>query len=449
MAVSAPRHRYPFVPGLFYYLPVQWLQEVMTTGDLDTRDLLMALADDASGVVAFSDDGHETDWTRSEADGAPGFVSHPTYHRSVNALIAAGHLEQIARRPAAYRLTTWPGFAGLGLIYKPRAYVLQRWTHWFGKNAWGPRAALVAFFAKMVREQEQQFPVTPPTQLDVTAYKNELRALVRELLPKAACDNKVGDGLMALTRLGLLQEVSRSRNNARYFMRADALNRRPDLPLHEIASLCQLDDDAEREWGALIQTCLRLTYRPVGDAPEIWRLLRTYDPDIATPEDARAVRAHLERMAVYTEPRLKRALGDFVRARRRENRANWAYGKEFALSVQSVAEARDVTMPHLTSRSLQATQLLVRYQRQRISLEDARQAAAVTELTIRQDEMWLPLVGALKPDRCALQDHSRVGCNHLHGRLDYARPFSVILRCAAPAPGLGLLGRFRVLQPAS
>jgi hypothetical protein len=451
MSESQPssHYRYPFIPRDFYYVPLCWLQNIQNTGELDASDLLMVMADDETGDIVFPDEADEAAWTR---DDTIGFVSHVTYGRCIAHHVQAGNLRPLGRRPARYALSAWPDFSGQGVLFRPRSYVWLRWTQWFGKNRWGPRAALVGLLAKMAQAQFDGSMAGPsqPGLLSVTASAKEIRAAAERLLPKAKAGSKILLGLQHLAGLAVIEVVEQNRSNVHYRMRADALDHPPTWPLTEIARLCDLDLDADGAWLELIQTCLRLTRQPVTAAPQVWTSIRRYDPDIATEADARAAQAHLEQMAAYTDIGLRRALHDFVVARRADARQNWVYGKWFTLFVQKMSVAEHLLMPKLASRSLQTTQLEVHYTRERLSAEDARQVAADTELHIIQDDRWLPLVAGLRPDRHALLEHSRFRCNHLHGgRLDYTRPFSVVLRCHAPQPGLILRCRFRVLQPVS
>jgi hypothetical protein len=407
------------------------------------------MADDQTGVIVFPDDADVATWTR---DGPANFVSHVTFARAVAARVAAAELQPLGQRPTSYALPAWPHFHHQGVLYRPRSYVWLRWTQWLGKNRWGPRAALIGLLALLAQAQfdGHTAQLSAPDALAMTASAGQIRAAAEKLLSKAGVGGKVLSGLQHLAGLAVIEMAAKTRNNVHYRMRGDALDLPPTWPLAEIAHRCGLSQEADQPWLELIQACLRLTGQPVTAAPQAWAMLRRYDPDLATEADAQAALAHIERQAAYSEIGLRRTLHDFVVTRRRDQRAGWVFGKWFTLFVQEMTSVEQVSMPQVTPRTLQATQLEVHYTRERLSLADAAAVAAETGLHIVQDDHWLPLVPALQPDRHALLEHSRFRCNHLHGgHLDYSRPFSVVLRCRAPRPGLVLRCRFRVLQPVS
>ena len=84
-------HTYPFVPSQFYFVPRQWLRDVVTTGDFDARHLLLAMCD-GSDRIHYPESAREAHWTRNPDPHTPNVVSHVTYAEALAALQARGWL---------------------------------------------------------------------------------------------------------------------------------------------------------------------------------------------------------------------------------------------------------------------------------------------------------------------------------------------------------------------
>ncbi|MGB9634752.1 MAG: hypothetical protein ACPL8I_15540, partial [Chloroflexaceae bacterium] len=114
--LASPLHRYPFAPRLFYFVPRQWLRDVVTTGEFDARHLLLAMGD-GSEYIAYPADAREAAWTRNRDPRTPNVVSHVTYAEALAGLKARGWLADArgeANDTEVYRLLAWPDFGGEG-----------------------------------------------------------------------------------------------------------------------------------------------------------------------------------------------------------------------------------------------------------------------------------------------------------------------------------------------
>ena len=437
----------------FYYLPVQWLLDAVNPAELDTMDLLMAMNDE-EGEIVFSDEEDEAYWTRTDNACMPNIVSHTTYGDYVRDLIRRGWLVDDPKYKGCFELPHWPEFGGLGIIYRPRDYLVNRWPGWLPQLAWGTRAALIALLAKMTEDRKGS-PMRGESSLEVTATKNQVRGLAQQLLPAAHVKDKVGGGLQSLASLHLIEEVTASSKNRWYRLRCDAFDCPPTWPLSEIAQICGLDLEIDGPWLELIQAFLQFNHKLVPSSPEIWQTIEKYrrsDPHVATHDDARALLAVVKQRAGRAcGPR--RMLADFVNQRRLEEQRNWLEGKEFTLSVQRGASvSEDDLMPMASPRRAQATQLLIRFVRTSgLSLAEAETLASATAIHVRQRhtkrvEYLVELAAPLRVNRHRIKEGIVLDCNHLHGWLDCDRPFKVMLECDQPSLKISLRCQFRVLE---
>ncbi len=455
-------HRYPFVPSRFYFVPRQWLSDVATTGDFDARHLLLAMCDGGQ-YIKFPESARANDWTRNPDPRVPNVVSHVTYLDTLARLRTRGWLAA-ARGEAddteIYRLLAWPDFAGEGVVYVPRAYVLRRWPGWLGKNQWGYRAALLGLFACMTEDSavNQVPPSGPLAQL--TAGARRIVALAHMALPALPTRVQPGLGLSMLADLGLVEEVKAARTaRSRVFrFSPDALDTEPGRwPPELIARLCGLDVIQDEAWVRLVQAFLAHNCKPPEDAPAIWATIRRYARHVATPDDARRVLSLLTQSADRPEAgRLltgaRRVLGDFVAAQEAE--ARWEAGPPFELPLENgyTVPGAGLLPPHAASRVLD-TQLLVTYQRaNRLSKPTAAELATGLRLYVRQnagaDDQLVHLFLLRPPlsrlDRWAIEAGSVLDASPLHTRLDYGRPFQVAVECASNSSQLTLRCQFRI-----
>lgn len=433
-------YRPPFYPAMFYCVPSAWLEDVMTTGALDARDLLLFMHD-GNGSVIFPLDQPESYWTRDNDEGLPNIVSHVTYRQQIEALIQEKRLAPLDDN-GCYQMLDWDRARLGAVMYRPREYVTQRWPAWLGKNNWGPRAALVGLMALMSRQGRQDEAGTPY----VIATTRQIRSEAQMWLPAAPIGGKVGEGLRQLLDLGVIDEVSRSRKNITYRLRADAFERLPRWTSEEVAGVCGLDPHADAHWAELILAFLTHNCRPLSDAPEVWAAIRRHDPEIATADDAKALIVELEQRAGHAATSVGRVLRDFVKRRRAEER-RWVRGEEFAMPLGSAVESPPLTMPTDSPHRVQATQLVIQYERgPRLSIEEAIALARGVQIDVVQGDQIIPLTRGLRADRYAIRSGNRVDANHLHERLDYERPFAVRLTAERWGP-LTLRCHFRARVP--
>jgi hypothetical protein len=452
---SGPYQPIPFVPGLFYAIPLQWLADVCETGDLDTRQLLLAMNNGTDNLVTFMPEQGEAYWTRTNPEHLPNIVSHPTYLRYRNALIDHGLLQAIestSHPVRTYVLVGWPRFDNRGLLFVPRAHIRGRWPAWLGQGQWAPRAALLALFAKMTAEKTGT-ALAAGQPLEVTAYVKELRQRTQEILPAAHISDKIGSGLSQLADLGLISEIARSRSNRCYRLRADALDHPPAWPLAEIAARCELDATRDAPWLTVIQAFLRYNFWPVTRSQDVWAAIRRYAADSVTHDAAQAIGRMLEQRAA--RPGLSRAaihprvvLKDYVAQQRRP----WRYGPEFVLTlVKSAVSESGLWLPVTAAANLDATQLMVRPTWEgRLRREDVLALLQDTRWFVRQPlapyvERLIELPLPLRPDHQTFTDGLFLEGTHLHTHLDYTAPFTVTLEAAQAQPRLRLCCRFRVL----
>ena len=191
----------PFVPRDFYYLPQTWLNQVITPAQLDTYDLLFRALDAWDGLITLAAEEVKS-LTREPPPGRPSLISHVTFGQELHKLLAADRL-RLTSKPGTYAVTDGTAFAGSGLVYRPNSYCDNRWPHFFGKNAWGPRAALLALLVAL-HDRYVQLPGPYDAPLTVSATVPELRELCRHTLPSANADKKVGEGLNRLTGLSVV-----------------------------------------------------------------------------------------------------------------------------------------------------------------------------------------------------------------------------------------------------
>lgn len=457
-----PLHRYPFVPSRFYFVPRQWLRDVATTGDFDARHLLLAMCDGGQ-YIKYPESAREAAWTRNPDPHIPNVVSHVTYAQSLAVLQARGWLAE-ARGEAddteIYRLLEWPDFAGEGVVYAPRAYVLRRWPGWLGKNQWSYRAALLGLFACLTEDGAVRQVAASGPSVQVTAGARRIVALAHAALPALPARVLPGLGLRMLADLGLVEEVQEARTaRSRVFrFSPDALEAEPGRwPPELIARLCELDVVQDEAWVALVQAFLAHNCKPPEDAPAVWATIRRYARHVATPDDARRVLARLTQLADRPGASrlltgVRRVLGDFVAAQEAE--ARWEAGPPFELPLKNGYTAPGAGLLPLNAECrVLDTQLLVTYQRaSRLSKATAAELATGLRLYVRQnagaDDQLVHLFLLRPPlsrlDRWAIDEGSVLDASPLHTRLDYGRPFQVTVECAADSSQLTLRCQFRI-----
>lgn len=452
---AVPYQPLPFIPSVFYAVPLQWLADVSETGDLDTRHLLLAMNSGTDACVVFPPEHPETAWTRDPPDGLPSIVSYPTYLQYLRMLIARDWLRP-ADAPLSsarlYMLTGWPHFDGRGVFYVPRSYIVRRWPAWLGQGQWAPRAALMLLLAQMTAGvqaglQSASLPIA------VTAHLKELKGRAAQILPGVQVAAKIGEGLRILADLGLITVLEQSHTNRRYRLVSDAFDRAPVWPQTEVAQRCGLDPVREQPWVSLVQAFLRHNLWPITRSAEVWTAIRRYAPDAVTPEDAHAIqrllerrlkRPHVSRTALSPQAILK----DYVAQQRRP----WASGPEFTLSLApGTVSLPGHWLPVESPANVDATQLVIYPQLgARLSAEAACALLQDTRWYVRQSvapciEQLIALPAPLRPDRHALLEGLILDANHLHESLRYDQPFRIMLETDQASTRLTFLCRFRVL----
>ena len=158
----------------FYLFPTDWLHDVKTPSDLDTRDVLLFYAHD--GQVIFPDRHSEASWRKADLRrGLRELFSRPSYENCRNALYESQRIRTYTRvtgvrqrwlegelqQGIAYELVDW---SRLGEpIFRPNSYLENRWPVWLGNVGLESRLILLAFLAKWttVSGNQHQILFTP------------------------------------------------------------------------------------------------------------------------------------------------------------------------------------------------------------------------------------------------------------------------------------------------
>lgn len=443
----------PFYPKRYYYLPQTWLNEVARPAQLDTLDLLfsMLLPDERKIVFPPSNipEGVETYWTRTPPPGEPVFVSHVSYGNELKRLIAAGRLNPIDKSDQ-YLVADDGAFEGPIRVYRPFTYRDHRWPHYFGKNAWAPRAALLSCLMAL-SEHYRRTPGPYSSSLAVKALVSELRQHCRTALPRASVDAQVGEGLVRLAAFDLvralpLEEGAQSRDDKLYEFKVDALDQAPGWPPQEVARLCSLEPNDDAELIALIVRCLQVVFRPVKDAPKVWDVLRRYRDVLATPADLAAWSKFVEEQGRRNLSGLRTLLTDFAQQQRRLKALPWREGPGFELRLTAADAAHGLRLPVHTTHGVDALQLIIRLERGRTNIEAAQAYIERTYLSVEQGRRSVYRFNRLPSDRLSIRTQCVIACNSLlTSGLRFDEPFSMLLQCEQPPEEkLILCGRFRV-----
>lgn len=528
-------------PDEFYYLPRAALAHLVYPSELDTLDLLcsqLSLSEAAgaarhgarpptrfedpfwaAGTVEFLLQ-PEAAWLEADVQKLlPALLSGPRYRAAKRALRARGVLHDFD--PAARLRPRPPAAAPAGpdgdaaqaelrrlrrglasiryelpharqagrdqILFRPRAYLAQRWPVWFTDRNWGEWAvclALMDWWGDECRARAPRAHGPRAPEMVVSATRDQIVARSLALLP-AACGQpgehdrltagKVDDALDTLFGLGLL-DLDRTAGAPRYRLDLRAFHQAPCPDLARLATHCGLHaiDDAARL--RLLQTLVRHSFVPAGElravAAAIDRGQRAGRAGLATPEEMALLTAHITERSLARRtagrattpdptappPLRRRSLDAELEemAKRVAPGQTVQMGDPFDLAARALV-AVTVSLAGLrgTSRGLDATQLLVSY----AGAPDLD--AATVEATARACSFFVLQPGAGQAAGQAVglgrlrggYDADRytprkLDANAMH-KLDYSRPLVVVLLCERPEAQVKLRCRFRLLVQGS
>lgn len=462
MSESRPLYLRPFVADRFYPVPHAWLQDVRHALELDARELVLWAHVPGTAEAAFPDDRPIAFWVRNEGE-LPNLMSHPTFGAHLQRMLGvtddgapggAVLLQQVGARPGWFTLANWPQMCDSGVLYKPRAYIEKRWPVRLNPHDWAGRAALLAF-CDMATAQ------TPSGNSEVAAVEatvNQVRARIKRLLPDFAHGDRVANSLLQLEKLNLVKQVAKARNNRTYALHLGGFDQKPIAPDTEIATQCGLHPDDDAHWIDLIQELLDAQWKPPEACLELWAQLGGYRDAVTTVEDVEALTAFVQQKRKRGVTGLRRIVRDFLLAR--QDDARWLDGHVFEMATVQGArtEADNVTMPalHGADVHLRATQLVLRFSHPpHITKQDVAARLSGAELTILQDmergyKAQFAVCTSLRLSKGDVGARKIIDCNHLHGLVDYSRPFVVQMykpggdNDKVKAQAITVIGYFRV-----
>lgn len=442
-------HRFfiaPFLPASYYLVLKAWLTGVEQPLALDARELVNCAQIEDSDTIAFAGPYELALWVRENDAGKPNLLSHVTFNRYFEQLMLEQDgsrepcLRPVSGQRATYQIQDWPAIAGAGVIYKPRAYLHNLWPVRLGHGARAARAALLALFDVMTQDTPERAPgpVTRPITLQ------QIKARAAALLPRYVDTRQIGSSLRQLEQLGLITELSHSNHNTTYCLNLAAFDRPSQLQPAAVAAACGLDPVHSAVWVELVCAFLAALLKPEEQAAAVWKQIRQHGRDLASEEDARRVIALLQQRRGQRSSGIARVLRDY--RSQQASAATWLNGRSFVLDANpsGFGAATGVSMPPGTELGdhLQATQLL-------LSLEPAADMATAAELLagsrllVWQAPNLIVVTEDLRLRHTLISGECVLDCNSLHGRLDYARPFVVLLFSREAQSTIRLTGRFR------
>lgn len=447
----------PFVHEHYYHVLVAWLDDVEQPLDLDVRELVCCAQVEHSGIVALDGEYDPGLWVRSPEDGLPNLVSHVTFQHYFAQLLRPAGSEpgdtplplrraRLARRNGErdlYDVMDWESVGSQAVVYKPRAYLSQRWPLRLGRANGAGRAALLALFAAITDATPERAP--EPVIAPITL--RQIRARAQQLLPRLKHTRAVGGSLRQLESLGLISEVDKARNNTTYRLNLAAFEGPPEIDPRAVAAACGLHPEEDAAWVQLVCAFLESQARPVAQASEVWRQLRHYQRVVETAEDAVQVVRLIEDRKGKQSTGMARVMRDYQE--HKQQAQAWLESHPFVLRLNAggVAKSDETQMPAVYGKDvhLQATQLLLEITCGRgVTRHEAAALLQGSQLLIWQGSSMIPITGDLRIDEDGVAHGRVLDCNHLHRQVDYAAPFAVMLIGPKTGADVQLIGRFRV-----
>ena len=445
----------PFRSEHFFFVPLQWTRRIQGMADLDAMHLLLSMHVEGAMIV-FPPEQPEAYWTRYNDEKLPNLVSHVTYRNYLDGLRSSGWLRNCRPEDVdsslpsdlseCYQLTAWPNFDGLGIFYLPRKYIHNRWSLLLKTNEWGVKGALMGLLLLLCEQQ-----ALPPNAVPfVSASQVQVAKSADRILGDSTASEKVGEGLRQLVALGIIAEdVTRSgRNNHWYVLSTDCFELAPSWPLEEVIQRCGLDPESEQDWAILVQTFLQVNYKPLDESLAVWQLIRSTFPYLDVELNPMDLVAELHARAGRQSTEVKRTLKDARERYQRQLRQHWLQSAWTEVKLQhptSVAAVSPLDTPTAARNNVQLTLLEIRFERNRISVDDTIQLLSQLRLEVRQGNNIVEVADGIGVDAHAVKSHKVLRANQLHGKVEYHKPFSVHVVCngVAPDPRLTLKIRLR------
>jgi len=385
-------------------------------------------------------------------------LSRPTYAKCKNWLIEHGYLRKATDKdPFDYQFV--PAFeSSLQIIYRHRGYLDQRWPLWLGQNC-VTRIVLLAFLDAMAEQTIRQAQLSSYAELS----EDDLLIVLGSLLGE---DQPTRDQIQtALQQLRMLAALTLAPVNEHPAPRTHRLHitifeSPPVWSSSELQTRFCAARAQDTPWINPFIQLLRACCHPVDQAKSLWNtLVNEYiragviladSVDLQRLESfIGAVDRYLEKRPLAYIPAAKTVLQLFVE-KRIHAETRWV-SAPLSFELADVAIVRAVAMPHPTAHHLDATQLEISY-RPDAGLSDAEIYASLHQIqfliwqAVEQGEPQLILIHPQLPKTLDRNAPLIVRCNHLHGRLDYSRPFDLLLKCAVPTTQIHITCRFILLH---
>lgn len=473
MALAPAFYPPPYTRDHFYLVPVTWLRGVSDAGDWDTRELLLAQVWD--GQIIFTQPPEEQQWVE-DSDDRRRFFSRQTYSRHKNTLLRLGLLQKFLPPPRTtqvslavhrelyqgvkYAVSDWP--PPFPLFYRPLSYLQQRWPVWLGNSDTSSRAILLAFFEEAAHHATQPASGAstslPPT---ITRTWQQIQRFVSTQLTTgqgdqaAALLDKLRKGVEELLLLAVLQEEEGY--PLRYSLQLTHFQEKPCWRPQAMAQACKLDWPQQTEWVLLLRDLMLHCWEPVTRLQTVWHALAYHrqTPYLQESADLFDLQKHIRLQRRDRPPRrYHELLDDYLQ--KRQGQGLRLLSPSFQLPAQALAQASNslsgelLRMPVTTAHGINATQLAIHCQRASdLTVAETQEILAATHFIVwqekeEQDPVAVPLT-CPPPKALSIDYGFIVRANQLHQRLDYSRPFTVIIKCNRPDPRLHLTCCFRLL----
>jgi len=465
----------PFLEERFYLIPRPWLHAAVEAGALDARALLLAQVVDSADqepVVIFDETDSEQSWY-AETEATRPFFTRRTYEAHRKRLVAQGFLGkyksapppagvtkvawQDLQRGIKYTVAAWPGE---DWIYCPRAYLTNRWPVWLGHSDVVSRLLVLALLAEAGRLTAA--PDAPLPQQVILSWR-QLCAFVELHLGNAPgrpvspqLTGKLRKGIQELMVLGAIDEMASG--SLRYALSLSVFEQPPLWPIAAITNACQADSRVDELSVTLVRDLMVHCWEPVTRLKRVWNAVQASrrSATLLDETDLLDLQKFLRtQRRQASPPRHDHVLQAFLR--QRQTMGERLVGEIFLLTAQAIMVAQftehgnPIVMPVATAHGVDATQLWIRCEcTDGLTVAEAQEMLALTRLLIWQEQgeavpVTIPLL-CHKPRPLSIDFGYVLRANQLHGQLDYARPFEVILRCHRPDPRLKLHCRFRLLM---
>jgi hypothetical protein len=448
-----------------YPIPVNWLAHVDSPATLDTLEVLLMHSYD--GEVIF--DEAEENWHQEDdpVRQLRKLFARQTFWKCRRLLLNEGLLhpsplqrlylgksKQVRRQLTQGLAYTWREWSlAAAAIHRPRPYLAWRWPAWLGGVDLGSRMALLALLGPAMSGRLCDLMTAPE---EVRRSRSEIQRFVdshfAHLGDALYLCSKTDKGLAELVVLGIVQAEPEDV----FVLRLADLEQRPYWPAPIVARTCRLEKAADAPLVALVRDAMDACCEPAPSIRQVANHIRhMYRSHLFEEEERQALRKHFR---VSSRPgrliHFAEALKEYKRAM--DVHAQRKLGGEFRLPIQPIAlavqtvDGKPLLMPVKSAHRVNATQLLILpVFKDDISVEEVRERLAAIEVLIWQrkaDGMAeVVLLPTAAPKRLGVEFGYVVRANDLHTRIDYARPFEVIVKCDRSEPRTHLQCVFRIL----